>query len=120
MFFAFIFCKHKNGGCMNDILRAVVQSGVFPELLEEKRVTFEKIPAESEALYDADIQRLRQVTEVITTNSDSDKEQGLLIYNLEKGSCGEGRAVIQTLNGKYRKIGEVFGILYKLGNGLII
>ena len=78
MFFAFIFCKHKNGGCMNDILRAVVQSAVFPELLEEKRVTFEKIPAESEALYDADIQRLRQVTEVITTNSDSDKEQGLL------------------------------------------
>ena len=110
---------------MNNILLrvlAVVLSGVSPEPLEEKVVPFEKLPAECAAVYDADIRQFRQTTstEVISVDLDGDKINELLIFNGENGSGGEGWTVMQKTNGKYRKIGEVFGILYKSGNGLIV
>ena len=102
---------------MNNILLrvlAVVLSGVSPEPLEEKVVPFEKLPAECAAVYDADIRKLRQatLTEVISVDLNGDKVNELLIFNGENGSGGEGWAVMQKINGKYRKAGEVFGILY--------
>ena len=110
---------------MNQILLrvlAVVLSGVSPEPLEEKVVLFEKLPAECAAVYDADIRQFRQATstEVISVDLDGDKVNELLIFNGESGSGGEGWTVMQKHNGKYRKTGEVFGILYKSGNGLIV
>ena len=110
---------------MNDLLLrllAVVLSGVSPEPLEEKVVPFEKLPAECMAVYDADIQQFRQATstEVISVDLDGDKVNELLIFNGENGSGGEGWAVMQKINGKYRKTGEVFGLLYKSGKGLIV
>ena len=110
---------------MNDILLrvlAVVLSGVSPEPLEEKVVPFEKLPAECAAVYDGDIRQFRQATstEVISVDLDGDKVNELLIFNGENGSGGEGWAVMQKINGKYRKAGEVFGILYKSGKGLIV
>ena len=110
---------------MNDILLrvlAVVLSGVSPEPLEEKVVPFEKLPAECAAVYDADIRKLRQatLTEVISVDLDGDEVDELLIFNGENGSGGEGWAVMQKINGKYRKTGDVFGILYKSGKGLIV
>ena len=110
---------------MNRILLrvlAVVLSGVSPEPLEEKVVPFEKLPAECAAVYDADIRQFRQATatEVISVDLDGDKVNELLIFNGENGSGGEGWAVMQKHNGKYRKTGEVFGILYKSGKGLIV
>ena len=110
---------------MNDLLLrvlAVVLSGVSPEPLEEKVVPFEKLPAECAVVYDADIRKFRQATatEVISVDLDGDKINELLIFNGENGSGGEGWAVMQKTNGKYRKTGEVFGILYKSGKGLIV
>ena len=110
---------------MNDLLLrvlAVVLSGVSPEPLEEKVVPFEKLPAECAAVYDADIRKLRQATstEVISVDLNDDKVNELLIFNGENGSGGEGWTVMQKINGKYRKAGEVFGILYKSGKGLIV
>ena len=110
---------------MNDLLLrvlAVVLSGVSPEPLEEKVVPFEKLPAECATVYDADIRQFRQATstEVISVDLDGDKVNEFLIFNGENGSGGEGWAVMQKTNGKYRKTGEVFGILYKSGNGLIV
>ena len=110
---------------MNDILLrvlAVVLSGVSPEPLEEKIVPFEKLPAECAAVYDADIRQFRQVTstEVISVDLNDDKVNELLIFNGENGSGGEGWTVMQKHNGKYRRVGEVFGILYKSGKGLIV
>ena len=110
---------------MNTVLLrvlAVVLSGVSPELLEEKVVPFNAMPAECAAVYDADIRQLRQATatEVITSDLSGDKVPELLIFNGENGSGGEGWTVMQKHNGKYRKTGEVFGILYKSGNGLIV
>ena len=110
---------------MNNILLrvlSVVLSGVSPEPLEEKVVPFEKLPAECAAVYDADIRKLRQATstEVISIDLDGDKVNEFLIFNGHNGSGGEGWAVMQKHNGKYRKIGEVFGLLYKSGNGLIV
>ena len=110
---------------MNTVLLrvlAVVLSGVSPEPLEEKVVPFNAMPAECASVYDADIRQLRQATEtqVITTDLNGDKEPELLIFNGNNGSGGEGWAVMQKNNGKYRKAGEVFGILYKSGNGLIV
>ena len=110
---------------MNDLLLrvfAVVLSGVSPEPLEEKVVPFEKLPAECAAVYDADIRKFRQATstEVISVDLNDDKVNELLIFNGQSGSGGEGWAVMQKHNGKYRKTGEVFGILYKSGNGLIV
>ena len=110
---------------MNDLLLrvlAVVLSGVSPEPLEEKVVPFEKLPAECAAVYDGDIRKLRQATstEVISVDLGGDKVNELLIFNGENGSGGEGWAVMQKHNGKYRKVGDVFGILYKSGNGLIV
>ena len=110
---------------MNDILLrvlAVVLSGVSPEPLEEKVVPFEKLPAECAAVYDVDIRQFRQATstEVISVDLDGDKVNELLIFNGENGSGGEGWAVMQKHNGKYRKTGEVFGILYNSGKGLIV
>ena len=110
---------------MNNILLsvlAVVLSGVSPEPLEEKTVAFVKMPAECAAVYDADIRKFRQatVTEVISVDLDGDKINELLIFNGESGSGGEGWAVMQKHNGKYRKAGEVFGLLYKAGTGLIV
>ena len=110
---------------MNNILLrvlSVVLSGVSPEPLEEKVVPFEKLPAECAAVYDADIRKLRQATstEVISIDLDGDKVNELLIFNGKNGSGGEGWAVMQKNNGKYRKTGEVFGLLYKSGNGLIV
>ena len=101
---------------------AVVLSGVSPEPLEEKVVPFNAMPAECAAVYDADIRQLRQATatEVIASDLDGDKESELLIFNGNNGSGGEGWAVMQKNNGKYRKAGDVFGILYKSGNGLIV
>ena len=110
---------------MNDILLrvlAVVLSGVSPEPLEEKIVPFEKLPAECAAVYDAEIRQFRQATEtdVIITDLDGDEVPELLIFNGESGSGGEGWTVMQKHNGKYRRVGEVFGILYKSGKGLIV
>ena len=110
---------------MNDLLLsvlAVVLSGVSPEPLEEKVVPFEKLPAECMAVYDADIRQFRQATstEVISIDLDGDKVNELLIFNGENGSGGEGWAVMQKHNGKYRRVGEVFGLLYKAGIGLIV
>ena len=110
---------------MNTVLLrvlAVVLSGVSPEPLEEKVVPFNAMSAECAAVYDADIRQLRQATatEVITSDLDGDCNAELLIFNGENGSGGEGWAVMQKHNGKYRKVGEVFGILYKSGNGLIV
>ena len=110
---------------MNTVLLrvlAVVLSGVSPEPLEEKVVPFDKMPAECAAVYDADIRKLRQTTEteVISVDLDGDNIPELLIFNGESGSGGEGWAVMQKANGKYRKVGDVFGILYKSGNGLIV
>ena len=101
---------------------AVVLSGVSPEPLEEKVVPFNAMPAEYAAVYDADIRQLRQATatEVIASDLDGDKESELLIFNGNNGSGGEGWALMQKNNGKYRKAGDVFGILYKSGNGLIV
>ena len=101
---------------------AVVLSGVSPEPLDEKVVPFDKMPAECAAVYDADIRQFRQATatEVITSDLDGDKIPELLIFNGENGSGGEGWAVMRKDNGKYRKAGDVFGILYKSGNGLIV
>lgn len=110
---------------MNDLLLrvlAVVLSGISPEPFEEKVVPFDKLPAECAAVYDADIRQLRQATatEVISVDLDGDKINELLIFNSENGSGGEGWAVMQKIAGKYRKTGEVFGILYKSGKGLIV
>ena len=110
---------------MNDLLLRVlagVLSGISPELLAEKVVPFDKMPAECAAVYDADIRQFRQATatEVITSDLDGDKIPELLIFNGENGSGGEGWSVVQNANGKYRKVGDVFGILYKSGNGLIV
>ncbi len=110
---------------MNNILLrvlAVVLSGVSPESLEEKIVPFEKLPAECAAVYDTDIRKFRQVTstEVISVDLNDDKVNELLIFNGENGSGGEGWTVMQKHNGKYRRVGEVFGILYKSGKGLIV
>ena len=110
---------------MNTVLLsvlAVVLSGVSPEPLDEKVVLFDKMPAECAAVYDADIRQFRQATatEVITSDLDGDKIPELLIFNGENGSGGVGWAVVQKANGKYRKVGDVFGILYKSGNGLIV
>ena len=110
---------------MNNILlsvMAVILSGVSPDPLEEKTVAFEKMPAECAAVYDADIRQFRQATatEVISVDLDGDKINELLIFNGESGSGGEGWAVMQKHNGKYRKAGEVFGVLYKSGKGLIV
>ena len=110
---------------MNTVLLrvlAVVLSGISPEPLEEKVVPFNAMSAECAAVYDADIRQFRQATatEVITSDLDGDKIPELLIFNGENGSGGEGWAVMQKANGKYRKVGDVFGILYKSGNGLIV
>ena len=110
---------------MNTVLLrvlAVVLSGISPEPLDEKVVPFDKMPAECAAVYDADIRQFRQATatEVITSDLDGDKIPELLIFNGENGSGGEGWTVMQKNNGKYRKAGDVFGILYKSGNGLIV
>ena len=110
---------------MNNILLrvlVVVLSGVSPEPLEAKVVPFDKLPAECAAVYDADIRKLRQAisTEVISVDLDGDKVNELLIFNGENGSGGEGWAVMQKIAGKYRRVGEVFGLLYKSGKGLIV
>ena len=101
---------------------AVVLSGVSPEPLEEKVVPFDKLPAECAAVYDMDIRRFRQATttEVIAIDLDGDEVDELLIFNGQSGSGGEGWAVMQKINEKYRKTGEVFGLLYKSGKGLIV
>ena len=110
---------------MNQILLrvlAVVLSGVSPEPLDEKVVPFNEMPVECAAVYDADIRQFRQATstEVISVDLNGDKVNELLIFNGENGSGGVGWAVMQKANGKYRKVGDVFGILYKSGNGLIV
>ena len=110
---------------MNTVLLrvlAVVLSGVSLEPLEEKVVPFNAMPAECAAVYDAELKRFRQATEteVITSDLDGDKVPELLIFNGENGSGGEGWVVMRKDNGKYRKAGDVFGILYKSGNDLIV
>ena len=110
---------------MNDILLrvlAVVLSGVSPEPLEERVVPFDNLPAECAVVYDAEIRQFRQATstEVISVDLNGDKVNELLIFNGENGSGGECWAVMQKINGKYRKTGEVFGLLYKSGKGLIV
>ena len=57
---------------------------------------------------------------MISVDLDSDKVNELLIFNGQSGSGGEGWTVMQKHNGKYRRVGEVFGILYKSGKGLIV
>jgi hypothetical protein len=110
---------------MNDILLrvlAVVLSGVSPEYLPEQTISFERMPAACVSIYDVDIRQFRQATttEVIAIDLDGDEVDELLIFNGENGSGGEGWTIMQKHNGKYRKTGEVFGFLYKSGNGLIV
>ena len=110
---------------MNNILLrvlAVVLSGVSPEPLEEKVVPFEKLPAECAAVYDTDIRKFRQATstEMISVDLDGDEVDELLVFNGQSGSGGEGWTVMQKHNGKYRRVGEVFGLLYNAGKGLIV
>ena len=110
---------------MNDILLrvlAVVLSGVSPEYLPEQTITFERMPAACVSIYDADLRQFRQAisTEVISVDLDGDEVDELLIFNGQSGSGGEGWTVMQKHNGKYRRVGEVFGLLYKSGKGLIV
>ena len=110
---------------MNNILLrvlAVVLSGVSPEPLEEKIVPFEKLPAECATVYDADIRQFWQATstEVISVDLNGDEVDELLVFNGQSGSGGEGWTVMQRHNGKYRRVGEVFGLLYNAGKGLIV
>ena len=100
----------------------MVLSSVSPEPLTEKNVPFDKLPAECAAVYDSEIRQFRQttVTDVISADLDGDKVNELLIFNGENGSGGKVYAVMQKTNGKYRKAGEVFGLLYKSGKGLIV
>ena len=110
---------------MNQILLnvlTVVLSGISPEPLAEKSVPFEKLPVECAAVYDAEIRQFRQatVTDVISVDLDGDKVNELLIFNGQSGSGGDGWTVMQKHNGKYRRVGEVFGLLYKSGKGLIV
>ena len=101
---------------------AVVLSEVSPEPLIEKNVPFDKLPAECAAVYDSDIRQFRQatVTDVISADLDGDNVNEILIFNGENGSGGKVYAVMQKHNGKYRRVGEVFGLLYKSGKGLIV
>ena len=110
---------------MNNILLrvlAVVLSGVSPEPLEEKVVPFEKLSAECATVYDADIRQFRQATstKVTSVDLDGDEVDELLVFNGKSGSGGEGWTVMQRHNGKYRRVGEVFGLLYNAGKGLIM
>ena len=110
---------------MNNILLrvlAVVLSGVSPEYLPEQTITFERMPAACVSIYDADLRQFRQAisTEVISVDLDGDEVDELLIFNGQSGSGGEGWTVMQKHNGKYRRVGEVFGLLYKSGKGLIV
>ena len=57
---------------------------------------------------------------IIPVYNRPDEVDELLIFNGQSGSGGEGWAVMQKINGKYRKTGEVFGLLYKSGKGLIV
>ena len=57
---------------------------------------------------------------MISVDLDGDKVNELLIFNGENGSGGEGWTVMQKHNGKYRRVGEVFGLLYKAGKGLTV
>ena len=110
---------------MNDILLrvlAVVLSGVSPEYLPEQTISFERMPAACVSIYDVDIRNFRQATttEVIAIDLDGDEVDELLVFNGQSGSGGEGWTVMQKHNGKYRRVGKIFGILYKSGKGLIV
>ncbi|MBQ9788714.1 MAG: hypothetical protein IJW31_03850 [Lentisphaeria bacterium] len=89
---------------------------------ESKKIPFEKLPIECVEVYDKDIREWRNEdsTEVIEIDLDDDQIAELLIFNGQNGSGGEGYTVMQKHNGKYRKVGEVFGCLYQNGKGLIV
>lgn len=110
---------------MNNILLrvlTVVLSGVSPEPFEEKTVPFKNLPAECAAVYNTELRDFRQATatEVISVDLDGDKINELLLFNGESGSGGEGWVIMKKYRDKYRKAGEVFGILYKSDKGLIV
>ena len=110
---------------MNNILMsvlAVILNLSSGSEFESKEVSFKKLPKECVEVYDKDIREWRNVetTEVIEIDLDKDKINELLIFNGENGSGGEGWAVMQKNNGKYRKVGEIFGVLYRVESGLLV
>ena len=110
---------------MNNILMsvlAIILNLSSGSEFESKEVSFKKLPKECVEVYDKDIREWRNVetTEVIEIDLDKDKINELLIFNGENGSGGEGWAVMQKHNGKYRKVGEIFGVLYRVESGLLV
>ena len=110
---------------MNNVLMsilAVILNLSSGSEFESKKVPFEKLPIECVEVYDKDIREWRktETTEVIEIDLDKDKINELLIFNGENGSGGEGWAVMQKHSGKYRKVGEVFGVLYRVESGLLV
>ena len=110
---------------MNNILMsvlAIILNLSSGSEFESKEVSFKKLPKECVEVYDKDIREWRNVetTEVIEIDLDKDKINELLIFNGENGSGGEGWAVMQKNNGKYRKVGEIFGVLYRVESGLLV
>ena len=92
------------------------------EILHERCVLLDSLPPECSAVYDKELREIRNATstEVILTDLDGDKTMEMLISSGNSGSGGCDWTVMQRKNGKYRKVGEVFGTLYKNGNGLIV
>lgn len=92
------------------------------EILHERCVLLDSLPPECSAVYDKELRKIRNATstDVIMTDLDGDKTMEMVIFSGGAGSGGCDWTVMQRKNGKYRKVGEVFGMLYKNGKGLIV
>lgn len=92
------------------------------EILQERCVLLDSLPPECAAVYDEELRKIRKATstEVILTDLDGDKTMEMVILSGGTGSGGSDWTVMQKKNGKYCKVGDVFGTLYKNGKGLIV
>ena len=92
------------------------------EILHERCVLLDSLPPECSAVYDKELRKIRNATstDVVMTDLDGDKTMEMVIFSGGAGSGGCDWTVMQRKNGKYRKVGEVFGMLYKNGKGLIV
>ena len=92
------------------------------EILQERCVLLDSLPPECSAVYDKELRKIRNATstDVIMTDLDGDKTMEMVILSGGTGSGGSDWTVMQKKNGKYCKVGDVFGTLYKNGKGLIV
>ena len=82
--------------------------------LKRTEVAFAELPPECAAEYHAELREFRKASATLVCRCDlnGDSVEELLVWTGESGSGGEMWSVMTKRDGKYRRAGQIFGVVH--------